>query len=368
MRVLHYTQRWLELSQGFVHSYVATSRHVGAVASRRRPENRATFPFRPVWSLGPLERIGASAGHRSRSVALDALARAHRAQALHVHLGYVAPDVVGLVRRRSLPLIISFHGHDVTALTRQEPTFYDEVAPLTALAVVPSHWLGERVVGLGFDAGRVAVVPSGVDTSFFVPTPLPDGPPVVAFVGRLVPKKGIDVLLEAWPTVRAAVPEAVLEIIGYGPLEDRVRGSVGPGVRWSPPQRADRHGQVRSLLRSATVVASPSQTGPDGDAESLLLVNLEAAASGRAVVTTRHGGIPEYVKEGDTALVVAEGDVAALADALVAVLADAALAARLGSHGPAWASQFDTSVCTARRDDLVEAAGDGAPAPHGAHP
>jgi colanic acid/amylovoran biosynthesis glycosyltransferase len=356
MRVLHYTERWLELSQGFVHAYVAGSRHGGAVVSRRSLENRAAFPFRPVWSLNALERVGTSFGYRTRSLALEALARIHRADAVHVHLGYVAPDVVGLIRRRDLPLVVSFHGHDVTAVARQTPGFYDAVVPLTACAIVPSTWLGDRVVGLGFDPARVAVVPSGVDTTFFAPTPIPAGDPVVAFVGRLVPKKGIDVLLDAWPTVRAAVPGAVLHVVGDGPLGDRVAGAAGPGLRWSLPDAADRHGQVRSLLRSATVVATPSHTAPDGDAESLLLVNLEAAASGRAVVTTRHGGIPEYVKEGHTALVVPEGDSAALADALVAALREPSLAARLGAAGVSWAAQFDVVACTTRRDDLVSLA------------
>ena len=75
------------------------------------------------------------------------------------------------------------------------------------------------------------------------------------------------------------------------------------------------------------------------------------------MVTTRHGGIPEYVKEGHTALVVPEGDSAALADALVAALREPSLAARLGAAGVSWAAQFDVVACTARRDDLVSLAG-----------
>jgi phosphatidylinositol alpha-1,6-mannosyltransferase len=185
---------------------------------------------------------------------------------------------------------------------------------------------------------------------------LPDGAPVVAFVGRLVPKKGVDVLLDAWPIVRAAVPDAVLHVLGDGPLCDLVVGALGPGVRWSRPDASERHAQVRALFQAATVVATPSRTAADGDAESLLLVNLEAAACGRAVVTTRHGGIPEYVSEGHTALLVNEGSSGELAEALVAVLRQPGLAARLGSAGPGWAAQFDVASCTARRDDVLDRA------------
>ena len=84
------------------------------------------------------------------------------------------------------------------------------------------------------------------------------------------------------------------------------------------------------------------------------MVNLEAQASGRPVVTTRHGGIPEYVRDGETALVVPEADPGALADALVRVVTDDALAARLGGAGPAWAARFDVAACAARHDDLYD--------------
>jgi glycosyltransferase involved in cell wall biosynthesis len=106
------------------------------------------------------------------------------------------------------------------------------------------------------------------------------------------------------------------------------------------------------VLGAASVVTTPSRTGPDGDAESLLLVNLEAQASGRPVVTTRHGGIPEFVDEGSSALLVPEGDAGALADALVRVLADRDLATRMAGAGPAVAERFEVGACTARIDDL----------------
>ena len=113
--------------------------------------------------------------------------------------------------------------------------------------------------------------------------------------------------------------------------------------------------QSRAAIRAASVVASPSRTATDDAVESLLIVNLEAQASGRPVVTTRHGGIPEFVDEGRTALVVPEADPAALARALVAVLRDHQLAARLGGAGPAWARQFDVGVCAARVDAVYDA-------------
>ena len=99
---------------------------------------------------------------------------------------------------------------------------------------------------------------------------------------------------------------------------------------------------------------TPSRTAADGDAESLLLVNLEAQASGRPLVTTRHGGIPEFVAEDETALLVPEGDADALADALIRILQDQGLAERMATGGPLWVRRFDMRACTARVDDLYD--------------
>ncbi len=108
------------------------------------------------------------------------------------------------------------------------------------------------------------------------------------------------------------------------------------------------------MIQAARVVATPSHTSSDGDAESLLLVNLEAQASGRPVVTTRHGGIPEYVADGVSTLLVDAGDAAALAGALVRVLRDRALAERLAAGGPGVAARFDVREMAGRVDDLYD--------------
>jgi len=101
-------------------------------------------------------------------------------------------------------------------------------------------------------------------------------------------------------------------------------------------------------------VVTPSRTSTDGDVETLLLVNLEAQASGRTVVTTNHGGIPEYVDDGTTGLLVPEGDAGQLADALVAALGEPGLAERLGAAGPGRVAELDIRACTARVDDLYD--------------
>lgn len=337
-----------------MHAHVARSAHRGVVVSRDALEHRAAFPHRPVRSLAAAEHIPSARGRRAaRTAALLAIAAGERADLVHVHFGYAAPDVVGLVRRRRLPFVLSLHGDDATALPRQQPGHYAELVSVVDRVIVPSRWLADRAEALGFAADRIEVVPAGVDTERFRPSPLPVGAPTVAFVGRLVEKKGLDVLLAAWPRVLAAVPDARLRVLGDGPSRTLLEPAP-PGVEHVEPVPARRHDQVRELLAGSTVVASPSRTSAAGDAESLLLVNLEAQASGRPVVTTRHGGIPEFVEEGVSARVVPEGDPVALAAALIEVLADHELAVRLGAAGPAVAARFEVRRCSAAVDAVYD--------------
>ena len=150
--------------------------------------------------------------------------------------------------------------------------------------------------------------------------------------------------------MRAAVPQARLTVTGTGPLESLVRAADPDGVTVTIASGPD---VVGAALRAATVVCTPSVIAADGDAESLLLVNLEAQATGRPVVTTSAGGTPEFVRDGETALVVPPGDADALADALVTLLRDGGLRRQLAAAGPPWAAAFDTAACARRIDEHV---------------
>jgi colanic acid/amylovoran biosynthesis glycosyltransferase len=351
---MHYVQDWLPLSEQFVHSWVTRSSHRGVVVSRKRPQHRDAFPFRPVIGLGrlfPPPRPFSDLERRTLTTVLLAIAARYRVGIVHQHHGYRIRDAMGLIHRRQIPWVVSFHGHDALAHAREWPGYFDGTFGLMRAIIVPSRWLAPHLVDLGANPDSIHVIPSGVDTSFFTPSPLPDGPPEVLFVGRFVEKKGLDVLLEAWPAVRRAVPNARLRLLGFGPLEGLAR-SGGEGIVVEDAQPDRRADQLRAALQRSWAVVTPSRTAANGDAETLLLVNLEAQAAGRPVVTTRHGGIPEYVDEGRTALVVPENQAGPLADALVTVLTDEALARGMAAAGPGWAHQFDVAACVAQVDAL----------------
>lgn len=324
-------------------------RHLGdpaLVVSDDPPQNLDRFPIAPLVNLRPrLDRVP----HRHRQQAATAwlllLCRRHRIDLVHAHHGYEVVRVAGAARRAGLPLVVSLHGHDAFGWVEEHPDAYDGILEAAAAVIVPSQFLAPRARELGARTERIHVIGSGIDTAWFSPTPVPTDPEVL-FVGRFVEKKGLDVLAAAWPRVVAAVPRARLRALGYGPLEHVVQ-AVGGQI-----ERLPDSARVREAIRGARVVVSPSRTASGDVAETLLMVNLEAQASGRPLVTTDHGGIPEYVRHDETAIVVPEADPGALADALIRVLVEDGLAVRLGGNGPAWAHRFDVHLVAHRVAEL----------------
>lgn len=157
-------------------------------------------------------------------------------------------------------------------------------------------------------AGKVRVVPNGVDTEHF--QPLPDtragATCTFVFVGRLEPRKGVDLALQAL----ASVPAARLEIVGDG--ESRV-ALEGRAQTLRLTDRVRFHGMVddvRPIVAQADAAVAPSRS------EGLGIALLEAMAMGLPVVGFAVGGVPESVVDGETGLLAPAGDVAALAESM----------------------------------------------------
>jgi colanic acid/amylovoran biosynthesis glycosyltransferase len=350
--VLHFMADWLPNSEVFIYDLITHLQHPSTVLAGNPLVNTDRFALGDLHSLHPLYRIVRVQALRPRAIdfAISRLIRRRGIGLVHVHHGYQLEVVAPTASRLGLPIVLSLHGHDVTGYLEERPDAYAPFRHVISSVVVPSRFLAEHAAAAGFAPEKVVVLPSGIDTSLFAPTPLPEGPPVVLFVGRFVEKKGIDVLAEAWPLVQQRHPEAALRLFGYGPLEGLARSIQGNVEIVDAPSKET----VAAGMREARAIVSPSHRAPDDALESLLMVNLEAQASGRPVVTTRHGAIPEYVRQDETALLVDEFDADGLADALSRVIGDTALATRLGAAGPAWAGNFDVHRTAAAMDHLYD--------------
>ncbi|WDZ84417.1 glycosyltransferase family 4 protein [Micromonospora cathayae] len=163
--------------------------------------------------------------------------------------------------------------------------------------------------------------------------------PVVVCVSRLVPRKGQDALIRALPAIRRRVPDAALLVVGGGPyrgtLEKLARQTgVARDVVFTGTVPA---AELPAHYAAGDVYAMPCRTRNRGlDVEGLGIVYLEASATGLPVVAGDSGGAPDAVREGETGHVVSGRDLAQLADRVGTLLAEPALARRLGAAGRAW--------------------------------
>jgi glycosyltransferase involved in cell wall biosynthesis len=195
------------------------------------------------------------------------------------------------------------------------------------------------------------LVPHGVDVSRFSPglhSVDPRGVPRVLAVGRLVEKKGFDVLLRAFAGLDRG--RATLRLVGAGPQEAALRALVDAhGLSGEVELAGTRtHRDLPGEYRAADVVVVPSVVDSAGDQDGLPNVLLEAMASGAAVVASDVAAVGDAVAHGVSGLLVPPGDVAALAAAITTVLGDPALRGRLGAAARRTAvDRFDLDRCGA---------------------
>jgi phosphatidyl-myo-inositol dimannoside synthase len=163
--------------------------------------------------------------------------------------------------------------------------------------------------------------------------------PVIVCVSRLVPRKGQDTLIRAFPEVRRHVPDAALLIASGGPYRDRLTAmardsGVGDHIVFTGSAPYE---QLPEFYAAGDVYAMPCRTrGKVLDVEGLGIVYLEASATGKPVVAGDSGGAPDAVIDGETGYVVGGRDLPTLTKRLVELLTDRDLAARMGAAGRAW--------------------------------
>lgn len=247
------------------------------------------------------------------------------------------------------------------------------LASMAKLRLRRRWWDAFDLVVANSEATRRRLEDEGIETGEVVWNGVPDagarppltGPPTVAFAGRLVATKGVDVLLRAFAAAATRVPDARLLIAGDGPLRARLEAdaaSAGIGDRVAFLGHVSRD-EVERRFAGAWVQAVPSTWD-----EPFGIVAAEAMMRGSAVVASRSGGLAEIVEDGRTGTLVPPGDADALAGALVPLLTDRDRAERLGRLGRERAlARFGREAFVDRfvglYEQLIDRSGPGGPGP-----
>ncbi|HSF86809.1 MAG TPA: glycosyltransferase family 4 protein [Acidimicrobiia bacterium] len=247
---------------------------------------------------------------------------------VHVHEPLMPSVSLGATLRASPPIVATFHADPPAAVSRLYRVggrlirrVLRRAQILTAVSPVAARALPNV---------SPRIIPNGIDVSAY-----PELERVarrVVFVGRDDPRKGLRVLLAAWPQVCAAVPDASLHVVGADRIDDASAGVVFHG-RVSDEEK-------RRALSSSEVFCAPNTGG-----ESFGIVIAEGMAAGCAVVAS---AIPGFVfAAGDAAALVRPGDAAALAAGLIDLCTDDERRRRLAAAGAERVRRFDRSAVTA---------------------
>jgi glycosyltransferase involved in cell wall biosynthesis len=207
-------------------------------------------------------------------------------------------------------------------------TWQDQTVLPQIYTATVSRMLKDALVDGGYPADRIEVTPMFTtrNEAPFAPPPEDDVPRFL-YLGALLEQKGIGVLLEAVANARRPVH---LDIAGTGPYKKVLQERIDTlGIR----ERVTFHGWVNAAARTELLAGARALVVPSIAPETAGAVAVEAAAQGRAVIASAIGGLPEYARHGETAIVVPPGDEEALAIALDQLAGDWSLAAQLGRCG-----------------------------------
>lgn len=296
----------------------------------------------------------------AQAIELALQARARGITHLHAHFGTVAATVTRMAARLAgLRYTLTLHAKDIYHSSVDPALMRDKLRDAFGVVTVSDYNARYLAETYGQAASAVRRIYNGLDLSRFeYASPSADSREILA-VGRLVEKKGFDVLIDACRILRERGVAFHCRIVGDGTeradLLSRIE-RLGLGDRVSLPGPLP-HAALIGIFRQAALLAAPCVVANDGDRDGLPTVLLEAMALGTPCVSTAVTGIPELVRDGDTGLCVQPQDPKGLADALERLLADRPLRERLSTHARRLLErEFDIRSNAARLRDLFETA------------
>jgi phosphatidylinositol alpha-1,6-mannosyltransferase len=268
---------------------------------------------------------------------------------MHVRASYCAPV---LKRTLGIPLVQYVHAMELVA----QPRLARFALHHARATIAVSSYSAGLAISHGARAGSVSVIAPGVDAPRARRTERASVPTMVTVARLDDAYKGHDLVIEALPRIRAAVPDVRWLVVGDGALRDALETRVRElGLATAVSFLGAASDEERDLaLERAHVFVMPSRVAADGSGgEGFGIAFLEASSCGLPVIAGRAGGAVDAVRDGETGVLVDPHDADAFADAAIGLLTEPARAGALGAAGVAYARGFSWAQTAKRVESVI---------------
>lgn len=286
-----------------------------------------------------------------------------------IHAHWIIPQglIAGLIKKIfKITYIVTTHGGDIFDLQSKVATQLKKFTlNNTKLTTVVSKTIKQEVLKTINSELKVKVISMGVDSILFHPNKYDQSIKrkynlqeyFLLFVGFLVEKKGIGYLIKAMPTIIKKFPKSKLLIIGIGPQEDRLK-ELAKNLKLEKNiifLGSLKNSELPKYYATADLLIAPSIRAQKGDLEGLPVVIMEGMATGKPIIATRCGGIPEIVKDGQNGFLVNQKSFRQLADKIVYLLSRPGLIKKMGEKSLSVAQKYDWQIISQQYIDLINA-------------
>jgi len=250
--------------------------------------------------------------------------------------GVVGAGIVKICRKINIPLIVHFHGYDISvkSVVENYRKKYLEMFEYATYVIAVSKCMKEMLMNLGCSESKIIYNPCGPNDSYYNIQPAYNKKLFIG-AGRFVQKKAPQNTILAFIKVLEKHPDAKLILAGEGELLETCKelvkqNHIEKSVLFPGVFKAE---QLEQWLSEATAFVQHSITAPNGDMEGTPVIILEASLAGLPVISTFHAGIPDVIIDGKTGLLVNEGDIEGMTRNMIWILDNPEKAKEIGMAG-----------------------------------
>ena len=248
----------------------------------------------------------------------------HKINLFHVHFGVMGIEVMDVCNALKVPLIITFHGFDITAVVKRDPSYEKALVKLFSkmkFGIAISQEMKTRLIQLGCVEEKIIVSYLGIPLDEFPFVDRNDRVGNVKFLhaGRVTSTKGVPDVVHAFSSAFKAEDQVELVIVGDGEEKNKVLEAIALSSIKDKILFLGRlsNEALMDIRNECDVFVLNSRTPESGDKEGLPIAILEASCVGLPVISTYHAGIAEGVLHQKTGLLVPEYDTQALSEAML---------------------------------------------------